>query len=309
MKNNSILLIGYSNIARKRLIRVFLKNKIPFSVASKTYLNKINGVYKQFSNYNKALKTSDANIVYISLPNSLHFYWAKKAILNGYHVIVDKPICCKNSETKNLVKLAKKKNKLISESIFYNYHKQITNIKKILKKSTLKKIKAEFVIPLPKKKSLLMSKKFKGGVLMDMGPYASSINRIFFNKKIISSKIKIENNSNKLPISLEVNINYNNQSYEGIFKFGGEYKNQIIFYCKNKEILVNRVFSPPDDQELKLIINNKKSKKIIQISKDNCFENYFLELLNKIKRKDYSFYLKQIEKDHFLRKKIERKFL
>lgn len=309
MKNNSLLLIGYSNIARKRLINVFLKNKIPFSVASKTYLKKINGAYKQFSDYNKALKTSGANIVYISLPNSLHFYWAKKAILNGYHVIVDKPICYKISETKNLINLAKKKNKLISESIFYNYHKQITKIKKILKKNTLEQIKAEFVIPLPKKKSLLMSKKFKGGVLMDMGPYASSINRIFFNKKILSSKIKIKKNSNKLPISLDVNIKYNNQSYKGIFKFGGEYKNQIIFYCKNKEILVNRVFSPPDDQELKLIICNKKSKKIVKISKDNCFKNYFLELINKIKRKDYSFYFKQIEQDHILREKIERKFL
>ena len=129
------------------------------------------------------------------------------------------------------------------------------------------------------------------------------------NKKILSSKIKIKKNSNKLPISLDVNIKYNNQSYKGIFKFGGEYKNQIIFYCKNKEILVNRVFSPPDDQELKLIICNKKSKKIVKISKDNCFKNYFLELINKIKRKDYSFYFKQIEQDHILREKIERKFL
>ena len=103
MKNNSLLLIGYSNIARKRLINVFLKNKIPFSVASKTFLKKINGAYKQFSDYNKALKTSGANIVYISLPNSLHFYWAKKAILNGYHVIVDKPICYKISKQKVLL--------------------------------------------------------------------------------------------------------------------------------------------------------------------------------------------------------------
>ena len=78
MKKNNFLLIGYSHIARKRIIEVFLKNKIEFSVASKSFKEKIKGVKKQFLNYEDALLNSDANIVYISLPNALHFYWAKK---------------------------------------------------------------------------------------------------------------------------------------------------------------------------------------------------------------------------------------
>ena len=51
---------------------------------------------------------SDANIVYISLPNSLHFYWAKKALLHGYHVIIDKPMCVNKSEANILINIAKK---------------------------------------------------------------------------------------------------------------------------------------------------------------------------------------------------------
>ena len=39
-------------------------------------------------------------------------------------------------------------------------------------------------IPKPKKGSLLASKKLQGGVIMDMGPYAASIIRLFTNNKI-----------------------------------------------------------------------------------------------------------------------------
>jgi predicted dehydrogenase len=108
-KELSFLLIGYSHIVKKRVIDVLLKNKVPFSVASKSNLNKIKTAKKQFNNYDQALLNSDANIVYISLPNSLHFYWAKKALLLGYHVIVDKPFCYSISETTELINIAKKK--------------------------------------------------------------------------------------------------------------------------------------------------------------------------------------------------------
>ena len=63
------------------------------------------------------MKTSKAKIAYISLPNSLHYVWAKKALELGYHVVVDKPICKQYLNSAKLVNLAKK-NRLISEATF-----------------------------------------------------------------------------------------------------------------------------------------------------------------------------------------------
>ena len=120
MKKNRILLIGNSNIANKRYINTFNKNKVQFSVASKSLKKKIKNAYKQYTDYEKAISTSDANIAFISLPNSLHYFWAKRALLNGYHVIVDKPITVKIKDTIELIRLAKQKNKLLSEAVFYN---------------------------------------------------------------------------------------------------------------------------------------------------------------------------------------------
>ena len=108
-KKMNILLLGYSNLVKKRVLSVIQKYRIEYSIASKSTKEKIIGAAKQFSSYEKALKESNANIVYISLPNSLHYFWAKKALMLGYNVIIDKPISYKVSETKDLIKIAKQK--------------------------------------------------------------------------------------------------------------------------------------------------------------------------------------------------------
>ena len=125
------MLIGYSNIAKKRYINTFIKNNIPFCVASRSYKKKIKGSYLQFDNYDKALKYSGADIVYLSLPNSMHFNWSKKVLNSGFHLIVDKPITTRTGELNHLIKIAKKKQLLLSEATFFNYHKQFELIKKI----------------------------------------------------------------------------------------------------------------------------------------------------------------------------------
>lgn len=300
-----VLLIGYSNIARKRLINYFIKKKIKFSVASKSYKDRIKYAFKQYKSYEKALKDSKANIIYISLPNSLHYIWAKKALKHGFHVLVDKPICDKLSNSIELVNLAKKKNRLISEAIFFNYHKQIKKSLEITGgKKNISKINVNFTIPKPQKGSILLSKKLKGGVIMDMGPYAASIHRIFFNTEIIKKKFYIKLNKKKLPIEMYLKIYYKNKIYNGTFKFGGNYKNQINIFSKKYKIKINRAFSPPENNDLYLDIYKKNLTNQKIIKKDNCFGNYFNKILNSINKKNYLQFYNQILSDHKFRNYI-----
>ena len=119
-----ILILGYSNLVKKRIIDVLIKKKISFSVASISSKNNLKQAYRWYRNYDEALKKSKADLVYISLPNSLHYFWSKKALNENYHVVVDKPLCENLIKTKKLLSLAKKKKKLLSEATFFNYHKQ-----------------------------------------------------------------------------------------------------------------------------------------------------------------------------------------
>ena len=56
------------------------------------------------------------NLVYISLPNSEHFFWAKIPDYK-YNTIVDKPIVTNEKQLKELIDISKNK-KVLVESTF-----------------------------------------------------------------------------------------------------------------------------------------------------------------------------------------------
>ena len=103
MKKTQLLILGYSSFLKRRVIPAIKKMKnIEYCICSKS--NKINLEEKiLFKDYNKALSKATASIVYISLINSLHYKYAKKALTKGFNVIVDKPITTSLHETKKLL--------------------------------------------------------------------------------------------------------------------------------------------------------------------------------------------------------------
>tara|TARA_B100000965_G_scaffold385507_1_gene386765 strand:- start:3347 stop:4267 length:921 start_codon:yes stop_codon:yes gene_type:complete len=300
-----ILILGYSNLFRRRIHNVLIKKNIRFSIASKSSNLSEKKAYKWYRNYLIALKNSDADIVYISLANSNHYYWAKKALENGYHVIVDKPLSKNYSQTKNLVQLAKSKKRLIAEATFFNYHKQFKEAVKFINGiNNIKYINANFIIPFPKKNSLLMSKKLLGGCLMDMGPYAAAIPRLFCSGKLIKMKRVIVKNKKGLITSFSILCQFKKNLYHGFFCFGGEYKSSLVFISKNKYVELNRVFSPPPDKRLTIIFKKKDkiSKKVI--GKENVIENFLQLIKNSLNKNKYKYFYQIALQDAKFRDKI-----
>ena len=301
-----VLILGYSNIVRKRVLSVLKEKKIKIFIASKSYKKKIPGIKRQFQSYEQALKKCKPNIVYISLPNSKHYEWAKKSLNRKYNTIVDKPITSNIKQLDELIKLSKKNKRLLVESTFFNYHIQIKKIISMYRYDAYKKINAKFVIPKPDKKSILMSKKLQGGVLMDMGPYISSIPRLFNLKKLKKKRIKVKKNKDKLIMSIEFLMNFKEGDYKGFFKFGGKYKNQIIITNKKTKSSITRVFSPPYDENLILKLISKKKEKIIKFKKDNSFRNFFAEVLKITKEKRFNFYYNRMRYDSVFRTNLTK---
>ena len=60
---------------------------------------------------------SSIDAVYIALPHSLHYQYAKKALLAGKHVLCEKPFTLKESQTRELLDLAEKNQLIIQEAI------------------------------------------------------------------------------------------------------------------------------------------------------------------------------------------------
>ena len=61
-------------------------SQIKFCICSKSQKKKNIGAIEWYRDYNDALKKSNADIVYISLPNSQHYKWSKRFLLKNYHI-------------------------------------------------------------------------------------------------------------------------------------------------------------------------------------------------------------------------------
>lgn len=75
------------------------------------------GFKKHYGSYQELLDDPEIDWVYVSVPNSLHFEWSKKALLAGKHVLCEKPFTSNAKEANELVKLAKEKKLVLMEAV------------------------------------------------------------------------------------------------------------------------------------------------------------------------------------------------
>ena len=105
-----ILVLGNSNIFNRKVLPALNKFKnINIELASKRKIESNTSYSATYNSYEKALKKTKAKIVYISLINSKHFFWAKKSLKYKKHILIDKPITCNTVQLSNLILKAKKK--------------------------------------------------------------------------------------------------------------------------------------------------------------------------------------------------------
>lgn len=90
---------------------------------------------KVYTDYDKMLQDNEIEFIYIALPNSLHFEFAKKALESGKNVICEKPFTLCKDEAQKLMDIAVSKKLFIFEAIttihMPNYKLIKENLKKI----------------------------------------------------------------------------------------------------------------------------------------------------------------------------------
>ncbi|MBQ1787452.1 MAG: Gfo/Idh/MocA family oxidoreductase [Erysipelotrichaceae bacterium] len=130
-------------------------------------------------NNDDVLSDPKIDVIYVAVPNGLHYEIAKKALLNDKHVIVEKPFMSSYRQAKELIDLAKEKNRIIFDAVTMlhmpNYRKmkellnQIGDVKLVdinfsQYSSRYDKFKKGITLPA-------FDYKMAGGALMDLGIY------------------------------------------------------------------------------------------------------------------------------------------
>ncbi|MGI6608499.1 MAG: Gfo/Idh/MocA family protein [Erysipelotrichaceae bacterium] len=82
--------------------------------------------------YKEMFDDPEIDAIYLGVPNSDHYFYAKEALSAGKHVIVEKPFCHKYKHAKEIVNLAKEKNLIVYEAITNQSLPNYQKIKELL---------------------------------------------------------------------------------------------------------------------------------------------------------------------------------
>lgn len=148
------------------------------------------GAQKVYTDMDTFLADESINVVYIATPNLLHYPQAKKALLAGKHVILEKPFTTKLEHAKELVDLAKEKNLMLVDAVpticlpnFRILKEQLPKIGKLkLVMGNFSQYSSRYDQVLAGEKPNIFNPEFAGGCLMDINFYNLYLNVALFGK-------------------------------------------------------------------------------------------------------------------------------
>ncbi len=85
-----------------------------------------------YDSYEKLLADESLDVLYLPLPNSLHYSFAKQALEAGKHVILEKPFTVTYAEAKELAELAERKGLVLFEAVTNQYNPNYEKVRELL---------------------------------------------------------------------------------------------------------------------------------------------------------------------------------
>ena len=92
-----------------------------------------------YDDYEKILDDRNLDVIYIALPNSLHFKWALKAVDKKKNILVEKPAFTSTNQVEQIFNHKNFESIFFSEGYMYKYHPQIIETVKIIRSGDIGK--------------------------------------------------------------------------------------------------------------------------------------------------------------------------
>lgn len=138
------------------------------------------GISLAFGSYQAMLDDPTIDVVYNSLPNSLHAEWSIKALKAGKHVLCEKPLATTLEEVDQMQSAARETGKHLAEAFMYRHHPQTINVKELVDSGILGQIrlvKGEFTFSIRNEEDVRLDPDLGGGSIWDIGCYPISYAR------------------------------------------------------------------------------------------------------------------------------------
>jgi xylose dehydrogenase (NAD/NADP) len=135
---------------------------------------------RAFGSYEAMLEHPGIDVVYNSLPNSLHAEWTVKALQAGKHVLCEKPLATTLEDVDAMQDAAKKSGCHVVEAFMYRHHPQTLKVKEMVEQGAVgnvRMIKGEFTFNIASETNVRLDPDLGGGSVWDVGCYPISYAR------------------------------------------------------------------------------------------------------------------------------------
>ena len=162
----------------------------------------------------EVLADDSIDLVSICSPNATHFEYAKRTLLAGKHVLVEKPFTATVEEAKELIELSKKQGKILS--VFQNrrFDSDFITVQKVIESGILGKI-INFEIHYNRYKPVLNPKKWKeviaagNGIIYDLGAHIIDQTMVLFGiPKSVWGERFTQRETSEVDDAFDIRLNY-----------------------------------------------------------------------------------------------------
>jgi D-xylose 1-dehydrogenase (NADP+, D-xylono-1,5-lactone-forming) len=136
-----------------------------------------------YAGYEQLLVDPAVDVVYISLPNSMHHEWTIKALRAGKHVLCEKPFAVNTQQAEEMFDTADAAGRLVMEAFMYRSHPLTRAVEQQVRAGAigqLQLIRTSFCYRTSRiDDNIRFDPTLAGGALMDVGCYCINFSRHF----------------------------------------------------------------------------------------------------------------------------------
>ena len=309
-----VLIVGYSSVVKRRVLQALLRlSKVEaVDIASRRPVEAAdlpaNWNGDVYSNYAQALDRSNANLVYVSLINSLHEEWVTAALRSGRHVVVDKPALLSLAATERLIGLANQAGLCLAEAVVFADHPQFDTIRGLFKEiGGINRLVVVFSFPSLPTSNFRNYPELGGGALLDLGPYAAASCRLFFkdDPDEVVCRILSRNPRTNVDTAFMIMARYPaGVGFVGHFGFDTEYQNCITALGPQIALSVSRVFTTPFDIQNELVVDRRNERFTVACPAGDIFGLFFARVIGAIETKAWEPLIRAMHQDATFREQM-----
>ena len=240
-----------------------------------------------YESYDEVIQDENVDCIYVPLPPVFHYEWAKKALLAGKHVFLEKPSTISAEQTRELVWLAGSMGLVLQENYMFQYHAQLADIEKIIASGELGKlrlVRTSFGFPRRAGGDFRYVKELGGGTMLDNGGYTIKlINRLLGRStRLVASRLDYDEETGVDIFGTAEFMNADGVLAQAAFGMDCQYQCSLELWGSKGRLTTGRIYTTPDGFVPTALIETGAGSRSIELASCDAFEESIKKYLRAV---------------------------